>query len=133
MAYPRITELVEHREPFLFVDRIVSVNGERGVFETRITASGNQRAGPRILLVEALAQSGAALMGLAARKRGDLPRPGMLVGLRNFEFLSDVLAGDVLTLEVECTRTMGNLVVLRGIASVDGRIAATGELVVSIG
>jgi 3-hydroxyacyl-[acyl-carrier-protein] dehydratase len=100
----QIQGLLPHRDPFLFLDRVVELEpGVRGVAETDITE--RMCAGhfpgfpvlPGVLMTEALAQLCAvvALAGNAARQG----KPVYLVGLDKLRFRRPVRPGDVLITE----------------------------------
>ncbi len=109
-ALPSPTDILPHRDPFLFVDEITSL--EPGVSATGAwTLTGEEAffAGhfpgrptlPGVLMCEAIAQMGAVALLTDDRYEGKLPLFGGLDGAR---FRRQVGPGDTLTLEVEMTR-----------------------------
>src|SRR5258706_1651601 len=84
-----------HRRPWLLVDRVLEVGEDRVVAEKRVTAGDPlARAGlSGPLLVEALAQTAACLMG---RKRSE--HRGYLVALKDFRFDGQARPGDTVRL-----------------------------------
>ena len=131
-----IATLLPHRYPFQFVDRVVEfVDGERIVAIKNLSMMDPFFRGhfpenpvmPGVLICEALAQAGALL---AMRSTNGVP-PGsgvVLSGLENVRFRRPVVPGDQLQLEVEIVRRRRPLWRLRGLASVDGQLAAEGEV-----
>ncbi|HUZ78952.1 MAG TPA: 3-hydroxyacyl-ACP dehydratase FabZ [Chloroflexota bacterium] len=130
-----IEALIPHRAPFLFVDRIESVEyGRRAVgWMDDVGRHQHLLAGhfpgwpvlPGAILVEALAEVGAvAALGLDAY-RGKL---AVLAGLDGWKFRRTVAPGDAVRLEAELLRLRSTFG--RGWlrATVGGKLAAEGEL-----
>ena len=133
-----IMRIIPHRYPFLLVDRIVELTpGERAVGLKAVTANEPQFTGhfperpimPGVLMVEALAQTaGIAVMTLEAY-RGKL---GLFAGIDECRFRRMVVPGDVLRLEVTVEKLRGMFGRARGVASVDGEVAAEALLSIII-
>ena len=83
---------------------------------------------PGVLIVEALAQTAAALMQDAVRE-GKL---AMLAGVDGFRFRRPVVPGDQLRLEVTIEKLRGPIGKLRGRATVEGNLVAEGEITFAI-
>jgi 3-hydroxyacyl-[acyl-carrier-protein] dehydratase len=83
---------------------------------------------PGVLIVEALAQTAAALMQDAERD-GKL---AMLAGVDGFRFRRPVVPGDQLRLEVTMRKVRGPIGKLHGRATVDGSLVAEGEITFAI-
>ncbi len=127
--------LLPHRYPFLLVDRITVVEpGRRVVGLKRVT--GAEWAGPGVprgvlampglLVVEALAQTSAALlMGLLDDTEDVV---GYFVAMHRVRLREPALPGDTLRLAVELHSFRRGIARLRGSGAVDGRgIAASAE------
>jgi 3-hydroxyacyl-[acyl-carrier-protein] dehydratase len=135
----QIQQIIPHRYPFLLVDKIVEVEfGKRAVGLKNVTMNEWFFQGhfpaypvmPGVLIMEALAQVGAvALLGMEEYK-GRLAFFGGMDGVR---FKRQVMPGDTLRLEVEVLQFRGVVGKASGIATVDGKVAARGEMTFAIG
>ncbi len=130
----QIMEILPHRYPFLLVDKITELApGEvaKGIKAT--TASEYFYQGhfpdypvmPGVLIIEALAQVGAVIMLSMDEFKG---KKVLFGGIKNARFKQQVLPGDVLELECEITKRRGPVGYGAGKATVNGKIAAQGEL-----
>lgn len=134
MNYPDICEIIPHRHPFLFVDKILEMEpmkrcvGQKNVSFNDSFFQGhypNYPIMPGVLIVEALAQVGAYLLLSTEEYRGKLP---IFRGIDKAKFKRQVKPGDILNLEVELIRLRGNIGTAKGTASVDGETACYCEL-----
>lgn len=85
---------------------------------------------PGVLIVEALAQTGAVAILTVEQYKG---RIVYFAGINNLKFKRKVIPGDTLKLEVEIIKQKGPIGVGSAKATVNGEIAATGELTFAIG
>ncbi len=85
---------------------------------------------PGVLIVEALAQTGAVSILSLEENKGKVAYFG---GLNKVKFKKKVVPGDVLTLDVEIVRRKGPVGIGNGIAKVGDDIAVTCELTFFIG
>ncbi|MFN3235332.1 MAG: UDP-3-O-(3-hydroxymyristoyl)glucosamine N-acyltransferase [Gammaproteobacteria bacterium] len=133
-----IVKLLPHRYPFLLVDKVLDYElGKSLVAVKNVTANEEFFVGhfpqkpvmPGVLIVEALAQAGGVLAYKSAEEL--YPEEDILlylVGVDNARFKRVVQPGDQLRLEVEVIKTRGAIWRLKGVASVDGQVACTAEL-----
>jgi len=130
----RADEYIPHRDPFLFVTDLLSVEpGQSATGSWRLTGEEAFFAGhfpgrptlPGVLMVEALAQLGAVAVLADPRYAGKLPLFG---GIERARFRCQVLPGDVLDLEVTLGRMSARAGKGTGRASVDGELACQAEL-----
>ncbi|HEU5169748.1 MAG TPA: 3-hydroxyacyl-ACP dehydratase FabZ [Gemmatimonadales bacterium] len=139
MDIERILRALPHRYPFLLVDRIVEVEGTTRVVGLKnVTINEPFFQGhfpghpimPGVLIVEAMAQVGGCLM------LGALERPEAKVvyfmGLDGVRFRRPVRPGDQLRMEVTVLQVRGPTCRMKGVASVDGKTVAEGEMLAQI-
>jgi len=130
-----IAEILPHRYPFLLVDRIIElVPGERIVGIKQVTINESFFQGhfpgapvmPGVLIVEAMAQVGAvyALSQMENREQ----KLVLFSGIDNARFRRPVVPGDTLTLEVTPVRVGSRVQRMRGLAKVDGQLAAEADI-----
>ena len=134
MTLPSPSDVLPHRPPFLLVDELVSVEpgaraaarwapaADMAIFEGHFPGRPTL---PGVLMVEALAQTGACAVLLDERYAGKLPLFGGVDGVR---FRRPVLPGEVLDLEVEMTRLSARAGRGHGRASVGGQTACEADL-----
>lgn len=135
----QIMEILPHRHPFLLIDTVEEIEyGKRAVAKKSVTYAEPYFAGhfpgepvmPGVLIIEALAQTGAvAILGLE-ENRG---KTAYFAGINSAKFKQKVVPGDVLTLETEIIRQKGPVGVGKAVASVDGKTVCIAELTFAIG
>ncbi|MHB1161291.1 MAG: 3-hydroxyacyl-ACP dehydratase FabZ [Chloroflexota bacterium] len=139
LSNQEIQSIIPHRYPFLLVDRIVELEeGVRAVGIKAVTANEPFFQGhfpgfpvmPGVLIVEALAQVGAVVLLKIPENHGKI---ALFAGIDGFRFRKQVFPGDVLRLEVQLTKMRGPVGKGTARATVDGDVAAEGELMFAIG
>lgn len=134
----QIQEIIPHRYPFLLVDRIVECEpGKMAKGIKCVTANEMQFLGhfpqkhvmPGVLIIEALAQTGAVALLLQEENKGKIALFG---GIKNAKFKRQVIPGDVLELNCEIIKSKGPIGVGKAEAYVDGKLAVTAELTFAI-
>lgn len=134
-----IMEILPHRHPFLLIDTIEELEpGKRAVGKKCVTFSEPYFAGhfpgnpvmPGVLIIEALAQTGAAAILSLPENRG---KTAYFAGIDKAKFKQMVRPGAVLTLETQIIRTKGPIGVGEAVATVDGKLVAKAELTFAIG
>lgn len=136
MDVSEICELIPHRYPFLMVDRIVELEkGRRIVGIKNVTINENFFQGhfparpimPGVMVCEAMAQVGA----IFAKCSGDEENKDnvfLLTGLDRVKFKNAVVPGDQLRIELLTHKRRGGFWKMSGVASVDGKVVAQGQL-----
>lgn len=140
MQAREIMDILPHRYPFLLVDRIIELEpGVRAVGIKNVTANEPQFTGhwpgnpvmPGVLILEAMAQVGGVMLltGLGESAEGQLAMFGGVDGAR---FRRPVVPGDQIRFEVELIRRKGPIGKVKGVALVDGQVAAEAELMFAL-
>lgn len=129
-----IQKILPHRYPFLLVDKITEMEeGKRAVGIKNVTVNepffqghfpGNPIM-PGVLIVESLAQVGAAMLLSLPENKGKL---GVFTGINSMKFRRQVVPGDTLTLEAELVTYRHGMGKANVKAMVEGQIAAAGEI-----
>jgi 3-hydroxyacyl-[acyl-carrier-protein] dehydratase len=130
-----ILRRIPHRYPFLLVDRAEDYQPHKSIVGIKCVTlnepffighfPGNPVM-PGVLIVEAIAQSGAVMMSksLNANVEG---KTIMFTSLDNCKFRTPVRPGDVLRMPVEVLRHRGDVFKFRGEAYVGDKLAAEVE------
>ena len=139
MDIQKIREYLPHRYPFLLVDRVVEVGENNIVGYKNVSINEEFFQGhfpnypimPGVLIVEALAQV-AGILGFIMNN--ETPKPGSLflfAGAEKVRFKKQVVAGDQLVLKAELVMQKRGIYKYNCIATVDGKVATTAEIIVS--
>ena len=135
----QIEEIIPHRHPFLLVDYIEDyVPGEYAVGYKCVTFREDffkgrfpqQPVMPGVLIVEALAQTGAVAILSQEENKGKIAFFG---GIDKCRFKRKVVPGDKLRLETKIIKQKGPVGIGEAIATVDGKVAVKAELTFMIG
>ena len=138
----QIRELLPHRYPFLFVDRVVEFeSGQKIVAVKNVTINEPFFQGhfphrpvmPGVMIIEALAQAAGILTFVTA---GAFPTENSnfyFVGIDKARFRRPVGPGDQLTLVTTLERTLRGIWKMSAVASVGDAEAATAELMLALG
>ena len=148
----QIMEILPHRQPMLLIDSVEEIEyGVRAVAKKCVSFNEPFFAGhfpeepvmPGVLIVEALAQTGAvAILGkdenrgktayfafAGATSKSILPR---FTSINSAKFKRKVVPGDILTLETEIIKVKGPIGVGKATAKVGDEIACIAELTFAV-
>ena len=139
LGIKEIEEIIPHRHPFLLIDCIEELEpGVRAVGYKAVTFHEDFFRGhfpqepvmPGVLIVEALAQTGAVAILSVPENKGKVAYFG---AINNAKFKKKVVPGDKLKLECEIIKQKGPVGVGQATATVDGKVAVAAELTFMIG
>ena len=129
-----IEKIIPQRDPFLMIDEVEEIiEGESAVAYKNVSEDewyfkghfpGNPIM-PGVLIAESLAQTGAVAILSMEENKG---KNALFGGIDKMKFKKMVVPGDRLKLEVRILKRKGPIGIGEAIATVDGKIAAKGEL-----
>lgn len=135
----QIQKFIPHRFPFLLVDRVKELHPGRSIVALKNVSANEpffqghfpgKMIMPGVLIVEAIAQAGGILL------YHSIPDPQhtfvVLSKIDNTKFRRQVVPGDQLEIEAEILKLKGKYCHLKGRATVEGEVAAEGEMVASL-
>ena len=138
LSTKEIMEIIPHRQPFLLIDTIEELEpGVRAVAKKCVSYNEPYFAGhfpgnpvmPGVLIVEALAQTGAVAILSQPEWKG---KTAYFAGIDKARFKQKVVPGDVLTLETEIIKIKGPIGIGKAVARVNGKLACSAELTFAI-
>jgi len=133
-----IKKIIPQREPFLMIDEVESFEpGQNAIAYKNVSEEEYYFKGhfpgnpimPGVLMVEALAQTGAVAILSMEENKG---KNALFGGIDKLKFKKQVVPGDRLKLEVNIIKKKGPVGIGEAIATVDGKIAVKGELTFAI-
>ena len=133
-----IEAILPHREPFLLIDEVLELEpGQRVVARKQVRDDEWYLRGhfpgrpvmPGVLIVEAMAQTGAVAVLAQEENRGRL---ALFAGIDDTRFKRIVEPGDELELECTLEQVRGPVGKGKARATVDGQLAARGTLTFAV-
>jgi len=130
-----IKRVLPHRQPFLFVDRIISLEkGKRATGIKNVTINDYFFKGhfpgkpvmPGVLIVEAMAQVGGVMVLSLDEHKGKF---AYFMAANNIKFRKTVIPGDQLVFNVEAVKIKSKTGQVTGKALVDGKVVAEADIV----
>ena len=133
-----IMEIIPHRQPFMLIDTIEEMEpGVRAVAKKCVSYNEPFFQGhfpgepvmPGVLIVEALAQTGAVAILSLPENKG---KTAYFAAINSAKFKKKVIPGDVLMLKTEIIKVKGPMGIGKATATVDGKVAVQAELTFAI-
>ncbi len=133
----RILELLPHRHPFLLIDKIVEIDGDRSCIGIKnVTINEPQFTGhfptrpifPGVYIIEGMAQTAGAICVAHALAGAARPKQVFFMTIDKAKFRRPVQPGDVLEYHMRKTNNRRNMWWFFGEAKVDGTVVAEAEV-----
>jgi 3-hydroxyacyl-[acyl-carrier-protein] dehydratase len=140
MERNEIEKIIPHRAPFLWINCVEELEpGVRCVAWLTVDAGNPLFAGhfpgkpilPGVLLIEAVAQTAAVMMGSANPE--EMMGSALLAAVNRFKFFKPVTPGTPLRIETSKLTEAGKMAYIVGSVSAEGEKVASGELSVVSG
>jgi len=134
-----IMSILPHRYPFLLIDRVLEMERKTRIVAIKnVTINEPHFAGhfpdfpimPGVLIVEAIAQAGGALLLTEIPDRDT--KLMVFTGIDSAKFRRPVVPGDQLRIEVTVLNWRTSAVRMRGVATVEGKIACEATIMCAL-
>jgi len=135
-----IMNIIPHRYPFLFVDRIIEMEkGKRIVGIKNVTINEPFFQGhfpgmpvmPGVLIVEAMGQT-AGVLAYKTKGKDAEGKAVFLMSINRVKFRRPVVPGDRLLLELEVVKRRGDIWAFKGRAIVENQLVAEAEIMATL-
>lgn len=128
-----IRRILEHRYPFLLVDKIIQMDENSITGIKNISASDPFLSGhfpdnpvyPGVLLIESCAQVGGILISKSMAGKGYLAK------ISDFKFISFIEPGDSIYIEVRFISKFSGFAKVEAVAKVNDQLVGKGEIIYS--
>jgi len=129
----QIMKILPHRYPFLMVDRVTNIDGNKITGVKNISINEPYFAGhfpnhpimPGVLQLEAIAQVAGILTLRQAENFGKI---AYFMAAENVKWRKPVRPGDTLVIEVELTKSRGKVGKAKGVCSVNNEVVSEAEV-----
>ena len=141
MTIEEIKEYLPHRNPFLLIDRVISLDPDKRIVAVKnVTMNEPFFPGhfphyavmPGVLIIEAMAQAAAVLSLKSKGHKNDGKWVYYFVGIDGARFKRPVTPGDQLVLEVDAGRVSRGMAKFTAVAKVGDAVAAEAELLCAL-
>ena len=132
-----IMKILPHRYPFLFVDRVISLEKNRIIGVKNLSYNDYFFKGhfpgrpvmPGVLIIEALAQTAGILM---LSRKENLGKLAYFMSINKAKFRKTVLPGDQLILDSEVLKAKSKTIQIYGKALVNNKVVAEADLMFTL-
>jgi UDP-3-O-[3-hydroxymyristoyl] N-acetylglucosamine deacetylase/3-hydroxyacyl-[acyl-carrier-protein] dehydratase len=141
MDISKIMDYLPHRYPFLLVDRIIEVEGQKRIVGIKnVTINEPFFQGhfpghpimPGVLIIEAMAQVGGMLLMSHFEGQESGNKVVYFMSLDNVKFRRPVVPGDQIRFELEMVQFRGKTCKMKGAGFVDGQVVAEAEMMAMV-
>lgn len=142
LSITEIMRILPHRYPFLLIDRVVEVDGDKRLVALKNVSinepffNGHFPGAPvmpGVLTIEAMAQAG-AIMGLLHSEPADLKNTLVyFLGIDEARFRRPIVPGDQMRIVVDVLRRKSSVWKMHGQVFVDSELAAEATLLSTTG
>ena len=138
LSAKEIMEIIPKIQPYMLIDTLEElITGVRAVARKCVSYNEPFFQGhfpaepvmPGVLIVEALAQTGAVAILSLEENKG---KTAYFAAIQSAKFKKKVVPGDVLVLETEIIKTKGSIGIGKATATVDGKVAVQAELTFAV-
>lgn len=129
-----ILKILPHRYPFLLVDKILDIDVQKGTIKGQKNLTFNETffqghfpdapIMPGVLILEALAQTGAVLVHM----KGEKEKIAVLLSVKNAKFRNPAKPGDILYLHGEGLHLSSKGGRIKAVATVNDKVAVEAEI-----
>jgi UDP-3-O-[3-hydroxymyristoyl] N-acetylglucosamine deacetylase/3-hydroxyacyl-[acyl-carrier-protein] dehydratase len=133
MDTTQVMQVLPHRYPFLMIDRVTKIEGNKvyavkGVTMNELFFQGHfpgHPIMPGVLQLEAMAQAAGILMMKQAENAGQI---AYFMAAEDVKWRKPVVPGDTLVIEVEMTKMRGKIGKAKGVCKVRGEVVSEAEV-----
>ena len=130
LGIKEIQEIIPHRHPFLLIDCVEELEPVTYNEPFFVGHFPQEPVMPGVLIIEALAQTGAVAILSMEENKGKVAYFG---GINSAKFKKKVVPGDKLRLECRIIKQKGPVGIGQATATVDGKVAVSAELTFMVG